>query len=249
LWYAQYVTGVRRDVAVVNLSLLNAPWYVKQLRDGQLKLPIEYSDEFIDGVIGGKDIDAYKVLQWSPEPKEITRAGLTWIMPPSYLTQDGKMGYLIPADLTIIHVIDKNNWKRPVYFSTYVSPDRLLGLMDYMSMEGLVYRLTRTKAAEGSFYTIYPEILDRNLNAIYTYRGVSDSSIYKSPEVAGILQNYFISYIELSDNYFKSGNSVEGFKSLKAAYDFTLGIPERIDLVKKAAETVGLTMDKITEEK
>lgn len=249
LWYAQYVTGVRPDVAVVNLSLLNAPWYIKQLRDGQLKLPIEFSDEFIDGVIAGKSIDAYKVFQWGPEPKEITRAGLTWIMPPSYLTQDGSMGYLLPSDLTVLHVIDKNEWKRPVYFSTYVSPDRLLGLMEYMSMEGLVYRLTKIKAPADSYYTIYPEILSRNLFGIYTYRGVNDRSVYKSPEINGILQNYFISYIELSDNYFKAGNALEGFKSLKAAYGFTMGIPERIDLVKKAAETVGLTMDKITEEK
>jgi tetratricopeptide (TPR) repeat protein len=48
LWYIQEVEHFRKDVRVVNLSLLNTPWYIKQLRDNEPKLPITWSDEKVD---------------------------------------------------------------------------------------------------------------------------------------------------------------------------------------------------------
>ena len=33
LWYLQDVEGVRRDVKIANLSLLNTNWYIEQLKN------------------------------------------------------------------------------------------------------------------------------------------------------------------------------------------------------------------------
>lgn len=54
LWYAQEVEGVRTDVRIVCLSLLNTDWYIKQLKNqwsnDSPPLPITFSDEEIENL-------------------------------------------------------------------------------------------------------------------------------------------------------------------------------------------------------
>jgi len=50
LWYIQLTERYRTDVRVVNLSLLKTPWYIRQLRDAEPRLPISWSDEEIYGL-------------------------------------------------------------------------------------------------------------------------------------------------------------------------------------------------------
>ncbi len=114
LWYIQEVEGFRTDVRVVNLSLLNASWYIHQLKD-QMNVPINMSYEEIENVRPVRLTKYNKVLR----------------------IQD-----LMLQEIVIN--VQKNNWKTPVYFAITVSNENRMGLDNNLIMEGMAYRITET---------------------------------------------------------------------------------------------------------
>ena len=71
LWYAQEVENVRKDVRVVNLSLLNTPWYVHQIANLPPRVPLTLTSEQIDDLRAYRDSTGQIVL-----PKDIAVASI-----------------------------------------------------------------------------------------------------------------------------------------------------------------------------
>lgn len=185
LWFLQNVEGFRRDVRVVNLSLLKTPWYVKQLRDLKPTLPIAMTDATIDEQVVPKP--------WSRR-YDIPLADSTIVVKaddiPLTEFQMGsrRMDILESHTLMIWYLIDRNNWQRPLYFAVTVPERNMGGLRSHLSMEGMVYRLVRERAP-GQFNA---GLTSRHLLENYNYTGIADADVYKDPVARRLISNYLV---------------------------------------------------------
>jgi len=134
LWFLQEVEGLRRDVSVVNLSLLNTPWYWTQLRDGIYKVPLAYSDRDIENL--------------QPQPLFETRYFRAGKLSLPIEASREKPRALRIQDLGVLAILKSTNWERPIYFAVTVSKDNKIGLDKFLVMEGLVYRVHEEPASE-----------------------------------------------------------------------------------------------------
>lgn len=207
LWYLQEVEGVRKDVTVANLSLLNTDWYIRQLRDSRPKGErfINLTDSQISGVqpIGknpatGKPL-FLQVSQWKTTPVTIpvkddplnNEGKISWELKPTF----GKNGIRV-QDLMIFHIIKESKWRYPIYFAVTVSHSNKIRLDKYLDMEGLAFRLKSHKTGKLIDY----DNLKTNLLEKYQYRNLNNPEVYYNPNIIKLLQNYRSAFLQLADD-------------------------------------------------
>ncbi len=208
LWYLQEVEDIRTDVKIVNLSLLNTDWYIRQLKSLEPKVAITLNE---------LQISQIRPMQWEtkevslkvPERlkdefekyKETMGVGLSEMpkemifnVPPAVTW--GNTGVLRVQDYMVLNILAANQWRKPIYFATTVPQSNLVGgLTNYMRMEGLVMRVVPFKD-----WRFSPENMEKNLLEKYQYR-FQDSTVYYNPQTVGLLQNYRTGYLALAEYY------------------------------------------------
>ncbi|MEJ2627019.1 MAG: DUF2723 domain-containing protein, partial [bacterium] len=225
LWYLQEVEGIRNDIRIVNLSLLNTPWYIKQLRDQEPKIDIELSDEQIEGIsYVGWETKQFSISinnstrreEWESlkeENKNIDLSDipkkLVFTLSPTF--PEDRPQVLRVQDIMILRILEKVNWKRPVYFAVTVARDNLLGLERYLRMDGLAYKVVPfSRRAE-----IKPEILSQNLLNKFKYRNLNNPDVYYNDDTINLLQNYRSAFIQLTYAYLSDDNKEQAIKTLE----------------------------------
>tara|TARA_Y100000590_G_scaffold367627_1_gene427791 strand:- start:958 stop:4323 length:3366 start_codon:yes stop_codon:yes gene_type:complete len=239
LWYLQEVENIRKDVNVVNLSLLNTPWYIEQLMNLNPSINLNFSNEPFNNDLYTLDpwyatessfklcSQNYDEEYW--EQLECTlNAGedkLFFNINPNLI---GKL--LRVQDYMILKIIHDVAFERPIYFAATVANNNQIGLEKYLLMEGMTYRLSLNKnnhdvhginyekmkknLMQSSYENIIYDETDYNyaLNAndgIYRYRGLSDTSIYFNDNIQRLVQNYRIGYIRLAQYNIDNNNYKE----------------------------------------
>ena len=215
LWYLQEVEGFRTDVRVVNLSLINLPWYIKQLRDYEPSLPITWTDEQIEG------------------RADIRFRNFTTLLVAERLP-DGSVAYV--RDKTMWHVVQQNKWERPIYYAITV-PNQNIGMfVPYLEMEGMVYRLTPQRSDDGNPRGNSDKIWE-SFNEIYDFRsvrdedGYADDSIYRDAQTAHLLRNYPAALSRVGFVSAREGNYDRAIEALEMAFRFDPTFPVTVDVL------------------
>ncbi len=211
LWYLQEVEGVRKDVRIVNLSLLNTDWYIRQLRDWKPRVPMRVNDFELEhlGVrpmkgkkftlevpraVAEKAAKQFKE-EFSSRDVKIPEK-IEFRVKPPLRAPDGR-GFLRTQDWMILNIISTNRWRRPIYFAVTVPDENMLGeLQDYFRMDGLVKKLVPFKN-----WIISPTNLEKNLFTKYKYRNLNNPDVYFNWNIKSLLQNYRSAFLQLTDYY------------------------------------------------
>ena len=225
LWYLQEVEGIRKDVKVVNLSLLNTGWYIEQLMNQEPKLEFSFDHkDFKDNIY---NIEPYSATEASFYLCSNPYDGESWATLACDLSIDDKdinfnlnptlIGKLLRVqDYMILQIIKDIGQSKPIYFAATVSELNQIGLQKYLSMEGMTYRLNfEDKISRVNYNKMKQNLLESNSkNIIYTsddyknaiinnqgvyrYTNLNDTTIFYSGNIQRLVQNYRIGFIRLA---------------------------------------------------
>jgi hypothetical protein len=178
LWYIQQVEGFRKDVKVVNLSLLQTDWYIMQLRDEEPKVPVDLSDDVIGVLGGGAFRDSSGRIIY---------------------TSDFMVRHIIEQSRR------DGGWVKQPYFAVTV-PEHF-GLDRYFSLEGLVYRVNPdtlqdaidVPATERNLYHRF------RYDGLFKPDGSWDATVYKDENASTITRNYASAHVRLAFHHRRQG--------------------------------------------
>jgi len=216
LWYLQQVEGIGKSVRVVNLSLLNTDWYIRQLRDDEPKVPVTISDRAIEAlgsgvymITPGLEGDSTYTSVYRAHQAEgwaISRDGIV-------VKPDGRGSYLpiYTNEFMVHHLIEQSRrpdgtWIKQPYLAVTV-PEHY-GYDPYFSLKGLVYQIEADSLMAG----LDVEATRKALYETFKYRGLFnpdgswDTKVYKDDNASTLSRNYAAAHLQLAFYYRRAGD-------------------------------------------
>ncbi|MFN8586399.1 MAG: DUF2723 domain-containing protein [Candidatus Eisenbacteria bacterium] len=190
LWYIQQVEGFRKDVRIVNLSLLNTDWYIRQLRDEDPKLPITFDDRMVDAL----------------------GAGIVQDDKGNYVQTNEVMVHHL---LQNAHNAD-GTWKRQPYFAVTV-PEHY-GYERQFLLEGLVNRVLPDTVGAGVDEAATRKALYETFQyrGLFNPDGSKNEKVYKDENSETLARNYAAAHLQLAFHYRRKGDLPAAISEMQA---------------------------------
>ena len=226
LWFAQEVAGVRKDVRVVNLSLGNTDWYIKQMLDNEPVLKLSYDRAAIDRDMVLDNSSAsnpnHQVSTWvknanrlmpqlkaridQMEGQELSPADSAKLLQfkVHYQVWDAFVDWanrtrssMMLTQHKLVIDLALQNMDKPIEISTTVGTSNFMGLEKYMVQEGMVYNLVKGDL------TPKRNAFDASytaalIDSVYKFRGLGDGTAFINSETERLLSSYVSLYLQIS---------------------------------------------------
>ena len=227
LWFAQEVAGIRKDVRVVNLSLGNTDWYIKQMLTNEPILKLSYTKETIDNDMVLDNSSAnnpnHLVSTWvrkaemlKPKLKEridqmealnfLSSADSAKLLQfkVNYQVWDAFTDWakrnrasMMLTQYKLVIDLALNNMDRPIEISTTVGMSNFMGFEKYMVQEGMVYNFVKGDLTPKQ-NAFDAKATASMIDSVYKFRGLGDGTAYINSETERLLSSYVSLYLQIS---------------------------------------------------
>jgi hypothetical protein len=226
LWFAQEVAGIRKDVRVVNLSLGNTDWYIKQMLDNEPILKLSYDKKTIDSDMVLDNSSAsnpnHQVSTWvknaerlmpqlkaridQMEGQELSAADSAKLLQfkVHYQVWDAFVDWanrtrssMMLTQHKLVIDLALQNMDKPIEISTTVGTSNFMGLEKYMVQEGMVYNFVKGDL-EPKRNAFDAAYTASLIDSVYKFRGLGDGTAFINSETERLLSSYISLYLQIS---------------------------------------------------
>jgi Protein of unknown function (DUF2723) len=275
LWYAQEVEGIRKDIRVVNFSLLAVDWYINQLRykvnsSERIKMSISpdaYRGKnrnfapFSTSAATASAMNLINLIKFIGESHPLPQYGsnaqshsptksvfipldkaklrangsIPASVPDSLIADTMAFGidgeYLIKDEIALLDIVATNaanGWERPIYFAVTCRPEKVMGLKDYLQMEGMALRIVPYKSASPTdmlmnMGRVEADIMYKNVTEKFRWGGFDKKSLFVDESYMPSVQTVQYGMMRLATELMRTEQKE---KAVKVADKFFEGFPD-----------------------